>query len=44
MIGPVIDGNRHALTFVGTEEMDSFPKYFKLKAVEQLEHRCGAEI
>lgn len=38
VIGPAIDGNRHALTFVGTEEADSFPKYFKLKAVEQLEH------
>lgn len=38
VIGPAIDGNRHALTFVGSEDTGSFPKYFKLKDVEQLEH------
>lgn len=38
VIGPAIDGNRHALTFVGMEEVGSFPKYFKLKVVEQLDH------
>lgn len=32
------DGNRHALTFVGTEDTGGFPKYFKLKDVERLEH------
>lgn len=36
VIGPAIDGNRHALTFVGTEDVGSFPKYFKFKDVEQL--------
>lgn len=38
VIGPVIDGNRNALTFVGTENTDGFPKYFKLKEVEKLDN------
>lgn len=38
VIGPVIDGNRNVLTFVGTENTDGFPKYFKLKEVEKLDN------
>lgn len=36
VIGPAIDGTRDALTFVGTNDTNSFPKYFILKDVEQL--------
>lgn len=38
VIAPAIDGNRNALTFVGTEDTGGFPQYFKLKNVEQLEN------
>ena len=34
VIGGAIDGSRNALTFVGSENTDNFPKYFKLKNVE----------
>lgn len=38
VIGAAVDGSRHALTFVGTEDTGAFPKYFKLKDVERLEN------
>lgn len=38
VIGAAIDGNRHALTLVGTENTNSFPKYFKLKDVERIDN------
>lgn len=34
VIGGAIDGSRNALTFVGSENIDNFPKYFKLKNIE----------
>lgn len=37
VIAPGVQGGRKKLTFVGTEEMSKFPKYFKIKDVKVLD-------
>lgn len=36
IIGPAVDGNRDALTFVGTEDTEGFPQFFKLKGLRRI--------
>ncbi len=36
VIGPAVDGNRNALTLVGTEDVTGFPKFFQLIDVQKL--------
>lgn len=36
VIGPAVDGSREALTFVGTKDTRTFPKFFRLKEVRQI--------
>ena len=37
-IAPGINGGRNQLTLVGAEDTSVFPKFFKLKEVEQIGH------
>lgn len=36
VIGPGVDGNRNALTCVGSENVEGFPKFYRLKEVRQI--------
>jgi len=36
VIGPGVDGNRNALTCVGAENVEGFPKFYRLKEVRQI--------
>lgn len=36
VIGPGVDGNRNALTFVGAEDVSGFPRFFRLKTMTEL--------
>lgn len=37
VIGPGVDGNRNALTCIGSEDTAGFPKFYRLKEVRQID-------
>ena len=42
VIGPGVDGSRNALTYVGSEDMAGFPKFYRLKEVRQINGNISA--